>query len=151
MPLFDIFKKQKEEEKKKAKDEKKEKPKEKITEKLEKKETKTEEKPVRVEKAKPKKGIPENAYRILLSPNVTEKATDLTEQNKYVFKVHKNANKKQIKKVIEDIFGVNVLSVKIINIPPKKRRFKGKTGYTGGYKKAIIQIRKDQKIEVLPR
>ena len=55
------------------------------------------------------------------SPVITEKATILSEQNKTVFKVDKNANKKNIKKNIEKIFKVNVVKVNIINKKTKKK------------------------------
>lgn len=91
------------------------------------------------------------AYRILETPHVTEKATDFIAKNKYVFKVFPQANKVEIKKAIESFYGVDVLNVKIINIPPKKRRLGKQKGWREGYKKAIVRIKEGQKIEVLPR
>ena len=75
----------------------------------------------------------------------------LTEQNKYIFKVGPRANKTEIKKTVEDIYGVEVRGVKIINIVPKKRRLGKQTGLNKGYKKAIVGVKKGQKIEILPR
>ena len=91
------------------------------------------------------------AYRILKSPHITEKATDLNKRNQYVFKVYTRANKIDIKKAIEDVYGVNVSDVNIINISPKKRRLGKIIGWRKGYKKAIVKIKKGQKIEILPR
>lgn len=91
------------------------------------------------------------AYRILKEPHVTEKATDLTKVNQYVFKVYPAANKTEIKRAVEDIYGVNVDSVQIVNIPPKKRRLGKTQGWSSGYKKAVIRLREGQKIEILPR
>jgi len=91
------------------------------------------------------------AYRVLKSPHITEKATDLTKKNQYVFKVFPRANKSEIRKAIGGLYGVDVISVKIINIPPKKRRLGKISGWKPGYKKAIIVIKEGQKIEVLPR
>ncbi len=91
------------------------------------------------------------AWRVLRPPHITEKATRLSEQKQYVFKVSPEANKIEIKKAIQDIYKVNVLAVRIINIPPKKRRLGKTTGWKQGYKKAIVKIKKDQKIELLPR
>ena len=91
------------------------------------------------------------AYRVLKSPHITEKATDLTKKNQYVFKVFPKANKSEIRKTIEGLYGVDVISVKIINIPPKKRRLGKISGWKPGYKKAIIGVEEGQKIEVLPR
>lgn len=132
MAILDIFKK------KKKKVEKKEKP---------------IEKPVEVKpqpKPKPKK-ISEVAYRVLKEPQVTEKATDLTQKNQYVFKVYPRANKPEIKKAVEDLYGVNVSDVKIIKVPRKQRRLGRIEGWRKGYKKAIVKIAKGQKIEVLLR
>jgi large subunit ribosomal protein L23 len=89
--------------------------------------------------------------QILISPQVTEKTTALSQKNQYVFKVHSRANKTEIKKVIEKIYDVQVLDVKIINIPRKKRRLGRISGWKKGYKKAIVKIKEGQKIEALPR
>ena len=91
------------------------------------------------------------AYKILKTPQVTEKATDLVKKNQYVFKVYSRANKVEIEKAIENLYGVDVLGVKIINLPPKKRRLGKIRGWRKGYKKAIVRIKEGQKIEVLPR
>ncbi|MDI6591664.1 MAG: 50S ribosomal protein L23 [Patescibacteria group bacterium] len=100
-------------------------------------------------KLKPK--IPEIAYRILKAPQITEKATALAGKNQYVFKVWPRANKTEIKKAIENLYGVDVVSVKIIKVPSKRRRLGRISGWRKGYKKAIVKIREGQKIEVLPR
>lgn len=113
-------------------------------------------KPRKVEKkpaeAPPKpKRISEIGYRVLKEPHITEKATDLTQKNQYIFKVLPRTNKVEIKKAIEDLYGVNVISVKIIKVPRKKRRLGRIEGWRKGYKKAIVKIKEGQKIEVLPR
>ena len=90
-------------------------------------------------------------YCILKSPHVTEKVTDLTKENQYVFKVYPETHKTEIKKAIENLYGVDVLDVKIINVPRKRRRLGRISGWRKGYKKAIIKIKEGQKIEVLPR
>ena len=69
----------------------------------------------------------------------------------YIFKVWPRANKTEIKKAIEDVFGVEVKGVRIVNIPKKKRRLGRIEGFRKGYKKAIVKIKEGQKIEVLPR
>ncbi len=91
------------------------------------------------------------AYRVLKTPHITEKATDLVEKNQYVFKVWPRANKVEIKKAIRDLYGVDVTNVNIINVPSKKRRLGKISGWRDGYKKAIVRIKEGQKIEVLPR
>jgi len=99
---------------------------------------------------RPKK-VSQDAYRILKWPHVTEKATALVGLNQYVFNVYKGANKTAIKKTVEDVYGVKVVSVKIIKIPRKQRRLGRIQGWRQGYKKAIIKLAKGQKIEILPR
>jgi len=93
----------------------------------------------------------EQGYRVLKSVHITEKATELAEKNQYIFKVFGDANKKEIKKVVESIYHVDVVSVRIINIHKKKKRLGKSTGWKQGYKKAIVKIKKDQEIEILPR
>ena len=105
---------------------------------------------VRPPQAKREKVIGE-AYRILKTPQVTEKATDLVKKNQYVFKVSSRANKNEVKKAIESVYGVDVISVRIINVPAKRRRLGRQRGWRKGYKKAIVKIKTGQKIEVLPR
>ena len=82
------------------------------------------------------------------SPIVTEKATILSEQNKTVFKVHGNANKKTIKKNIEKLFKVNVTKVNIINQKAKLKMKQGRKSIKNGYKKAIITLKKGQSIDL---
>jgi len=91
------------------------------------------------------------AYRVLSSVHVTEKATGLEAENKYIFNVLPVANKNEIKKAIEDLYGVNVVNVRIINIPRKQRRLGRQKGWRKGYKKAIVRIEKGQRIEIMPR
>jgi len=91
------------------------------------------------------------ASGILKSLHVTEKATDLSKNDQYLFKVFPKANKPEIKKAIEEIFDVDVLSVNIVKTPSKRRRL-GKTfGWKKGHKKAIVKIGKGQKIDILPK
>jgi len=87
-------------------------------------------------------------YDKILSPIVTEKSTNISEQNKIVFKVPVLANKNSVKKSVEKIFKVNVTKVNIIN---KKNRIKitrGKKIKVKGYKKAIITLKKGQNIDL---
>ncbi len=114
---------------------------------------KPEEKPIEeVKLPKVKKGARVGgAYRVLKTPQVTEKATGLVSQNQYVFKVWPRTNKVETKKAIEDLYGVDVISVKIIKVPRKRRRLGRISGWRKGYKKAIVRIKEGQKIEVLPR
>ena len=82
------------------------------------------------------------------NPIITEKATILSEQNKTVFKVHKKANKKTIKKNIEKLFKVSVIKVNIINRKAKFKIKQGKKSFKTGYKKAIVTLKKGQSIDL---
>ena len=84
----------------------------------------------------------------IISPNVTEKSTSLSEFNKVVFKVHKGANKNTIKKNIEKIFKVNVIKINTINLKGKSKMVKNKKAYKSGYKKAIVTLKKGQSIDL---
>ena len=84
----------------------------------------------------------------IISPNVTEKSTLLSEHNKLVFKVHKNASKDTIKKSIEKIFKVNVIKVNTINLKGKTKMVRNKKASKPGYKKAIVTLKKGQSIDL---
>ena len=87
-------------------------------------------------------------YDKILSPLVTEKSTNLSSQNKIVFKVPVKANKANLKKNIEKIFKVNVIKVNIINKQPRKKIVRGKKVKVKGHKKAIITLKKGQSIDL---
>ena len=89
-----------------------------------------------------------NLFDTILSPNVTEKATSLSEFNKVVFTVHRGASKKSIKKSIEKIFKVNVTKVNTINLRGKSKLVRGKKSSKPGYKKAIVTLKKGQSIDL---
>jgi len=83
----------------------------------------------------------------IISPNVTEKSTSLSEFNKIVFKVHKDATKKLIKKNIEKIFKVNVIKINTINLKGKNKIVRNKKIFKSGYKKAIVTLKKGQSLD----
>ncbi|MFP7699388.1 MAG: 50S ribosomal protein L23 [Candidatus Phytoplasma pyri] len=89
-------------------------------------------------------------YDLIKSPIFTEETNKLIErQNKYFFKVSKTANKIDIKKALEKIFLIKVKSVNTLNVSPKFKR-KGKySGYTSGYKKAIVKLFPGHKIDII--
>jgi large subunit ribosomal protein L23 len=103
--------------------------------------------PVRKVQLKKKTG---EVYKILKHPHISEKSTELFDEGKYTFRVFPRANKVEIKKAINDLYGVRVKDVKIINIKPKSRILKGLEGKKHGYKKAIIILEKGEKIEIIP-
>ncbi|MEK7555226.1 MAG: 50S ribosomal protein L23 [Patescibacteria group bacterium] len=81
---------------------------------------------------------------------ITEKAGDMSHLRKYNFIVDKKANKLEIKKAIESIYGVKVVSVNVVNIKGKSRRMGRTLGRTSSYKKAIVTLKEGQKIDVMP-
>ena len=84
----------------------------------------------------------------IISPNITEKSTSLSEFNKVVFKVNKGASKNSIKRSIEKIFKVNVVKINTINLKGKSKIVRGKKAYKSRYKKAIVTLKKGQSIDL---
>ncbi|MCX7328624.1 MAG: 50S ribosomal protein L23 [Hyphomicrobiales bacterium] len=87
-------------------------------------------------------------YDVIVSPVITEKATILSEQNKVVFKVRKDATKPQIKAAVEKLFDVKVKAVNTILTEGKIKVFKGRLGQRSDVKKAIVTLEDGQKIDV---
>ena len=87
-------------------------------------------------------------YDKILSPIITEKSTNISEQNKIIFKVPSKANKKNLKTSIEKIFKVNVTKINIINKRNRIKTTRGKKVKIKGYKKAIITLKKGQNIDL---
>lgn len=89
-----------------------------------------------------------SVFEIILKPIVTEKAFKEWESlNKYYFKVHKESNKNDVKAAIKEIYGVTPKSVNLVSVPYKWRS--RRTLVRRAYKKAIITLEKDQKIEII--
>jgi len=89
-----------------------------------------------------------NAYRYLLKPMVSEKSTFLSAEGKYVFVVHPEANKIEIKKAVQKVFNVKVEDVNIVNISGKHVRFGRESGRTKDWKKAIVTLAPGDTIEL---
>jgi len=87
-------------------------------------------------------------YDKIISPLLTEKSTNLSEQNKIVFNVPRDANKINLKKNIEKIFKVNVTKINIVNKQNRTKITRGKKVKIQGYKKAIITLKKGQSIDL---
>jgi len=88
------------------------------------------------------------SYEVIKEPHVSEKSTVLNQSNKYVFKVYSTANKPEVKKSVEGIYGVDVLDVNIIKIPKKKRRIGRTEGFRKCFVKAVVTIKEGQKIDI---
>jgi len=87
-------------------------------------------------------------YDKIISPLVTEKSTNLSNQNKVIFKVPTGSNKVSLKKSVEKIFKVNVIKINIINKKSSIKISRGKKIKKKGYKKAIITLKKGQNIDL---
>ncbi|MED9780406.1 MAG: 50S ribosomal protein L23 [Peptococcaceae bacterium] len=88
------------------------------------------------------------AREIIIKPVVTEKSVDLMQENKYCFKVAKDANKIEIKNAIEEIFKVTVVNVNTVNVHGKMKRMGRTQGMTASWKKAVVTLREGDSIEV---
>lgn len=85
------------------------------------------------------------AYDIIIKPVVTERTMEAMEQKRYTFKVAPKANKSEIKKAVETIFGVKVRKVNTMNITGKKKRMGANVGKRSDWKKAIVTLAEDSK------
>ena len=87
-------------------------------------------------------------YDTILAPVITEKATYLSDQNKVVFRVAKNATKPEIAEAIQELFKVTVLKVNTLNVKGKTKRWRGRPGRRSDVKKAIVTLAEGQSIDV---
>ena len=86
------------------------------------------------------------AYDIIIRPVITERSMAAVAEKKYVFEVAKTAGKIEIKKAVEEIFGVKVASVNTLNVPGKAKRLgAGRPGTRKSWKKAYVQLTQDSK------
>ena len=86
------------------------------------------------------------AYDIVIRPVITERSMNSVADKKYVFEVAKDAGKVEIKKAVEEIFGVKVAKVNTMNVPGKAKRMgAARPGRTKDWKKAIVQLTEDSK------
>ena len=89
-----------------------------------------------------------DARSIIIRPIITERSTDMMELNRYTFEVHKDANKIEIAKAIEEIFKVKVVKVNTSIVKPKPKRVRYQLGYTRSWKKATVTLAEGDAIEV---
>ena len=88
---------------------------------------------------------------VLLNPHITEKATMLGEKGQYVFRVHPQATKGAVKQSVEVLYGVMVQNVRLIRKPTKKIRIGKRAGVKQGLRKAVVQLKIGESIEVISR
>jgi large subunit ribosomal protein L23 len=88
--------------------------------------------------------------QVLLAPRVTEKTTRISEQsNQYVFRVVTDAEKSEVRDAVELLFGVNVESVRIVNVKGKTKAFRNRQGKRSDWKKAYVRVQEGQAIDFL--
>ena len=85
---------------------------------------------------------------VLLAPVVSEKSYSQIEQGKYVFKIHPEAHRTQVRQAVEQLFNVHVQAVNILKVQPKPKRRGLIKGTKPGWKKAIVQLREGETIEI---
>ena len=89
-------------------------------------------------------------YEVIRAPRVSEKTARLQEvSNQYAFEVAKDATKSDIKVAIEQIFGVNVKAVNVVNVKGKSKAFKFRQGRRGDWRKAYVTLAEGQSIDVM--
>jgi len=89
-----------------------------------------------------------HSTEVLLAPVVSEKSYSLIEERKYSFKVHPDAHKTQIRQAVEELFDVHVESVNVLKVQPKPKRRGWTRGTRKGWKKAVVQLRAGETIEI---
>lgn len=90
----------------------------------------------------------ERTFELLRSPVITEKATLLSEHNQVTFRVPMDANKVEVRKAVEIVFGVKVTAVNTIVTKGKTKRFRGRAGRRADVKKAIVTLAEGESIDV---
>ncbi len=86
--------------------------------------------------------------QVLISPVVSEKSYGQIVENRYTFKVHKDAHKTQIRQAVEELFDVHVVAVNVLKVQPKPKRRGLITGTKRGWKKAIVEVKAGEKIDI---
>ena len=86
--------------------------------------------------------------QVLIAPVVSEKSYSLITDRKYTFRVHEDAHKTQVRQAVEELFDVKVVAVNIVQMPAKPKRRGMTRGTRPGWKKAIVELKPGDKIEI---
>ncbi len=86
--------------------------------------------------------------QVLIAPVVSEKSYSLIEENKYAFRIHDKAHKTQVRQAVEELFDVKVERVNVMRVKPKPKRRGYHRGTRPGWKKAVVQLREGDKIDI---
>jgi len=85
---------------------------------------------------------------VLIRPVISEKSYEQIAQNRYTFKVHQDAHKTQIRQAVEELFEVKVVAVRVLKVQPKPKRRGVTRGERKGWKKAIVELKPGDSIEI---
>jgi len=88
------------------------------------------------------------ADAVIIAPVLTEKANEMRESSTYVFRVDPRANKLQVKYAISELFDVEPVDCRVMNVKRKPKRQRFQRGYTAGWKKAVVTLKPGQTIEI---
>lgn len=99
-------------------------------------------------KVSTKKGLGKDAYKVLVKPLISEKASSMGVDSKYVFVVSSEANKIMVKKAIEQVYGIKPINVNIINNKGKQVKSRNIRGKRKDWKKAVVTLPKGQSIQI---
>jgi len=96
----------------------------------------------------PQTGLQLEPHQILLRPLVTEKGVHrATRNNQYAFEIHRDATKTDVRRAVESLFDVKVTKVRTQNRKGKLRRYRFRYGRTSDWKKAIVELHEDHRID----
>ncbi|HVM58192.1 MAG TPA: 50S ribosomal protein L23 [Gaiellaceae bacterium] len=85
---------------------------------------------------------------ILIAPIISEKSYGQIPLNRYTFRIHQDAHRTQVRQAVEQLFDVKVVSVNIVKVQPKPKRRGATKGIRPGWKKAVVQLKPGDKIEI---
>jgi large subunit ribosomal protein L23 len=89
-----------------------------------------------------------NPGEILIAPIISEKSYSQIALNRYTFKIHQDAHRTQVRQAVEELFDVKVVAVNIIKVQPKPKRRGVTKGIRPGWKKAVVQLKAGDSIEI---
>ncbi len=105
-------------------------------------------KKVTTKEVKIEKRLSPLATRVLVRPRITEKAYAVNALDQYVFQVTMAATKTEVKRAVEEAYGVSVVSVNMVRLPGKKKNYGRASGTRSAVKKALVRIKKGETIQL---
>ncbi len=105
-------------------------------------------KPTTTKETKVEKQLSPLATRVLVRPRITEKAYAVNALDQYVFQVTAAATKTEVKRAVEEAYGVSVVAVNMVRLPGKKKNYGRSTGKRSAVKKALVRLKKGESIQL---